>query len=109
MVCVTERPAPGFLPVRISRIPVKRRGSPGEAWEYDEEPGGILHVTPSVRLSTTRPDPNDKEKWLEVELFHNGGEWRIPFVRWSAFPDKTDEDSAHPLCRRLNAQFFPEP
>lgn len=89
----------------IGRIAVRPRGMPHPpdrpSWEYDVQ-GELLHVTPSVRTSTTVPIEGSKEN-REVELFHNSGDWHIPFVRWSAHPEEHEVGEGRwSYCYRLN-------
>lgn len=64
----------------LSTIPVRpeETAEPANAWTYRIE-GEIIHVKPSLRISTTRPSKTNPEVMEPVELFHNTGEWSIPF------------------------------
>ena len=70
----------------LVRIPVRLRGTPDRTpstLEYDLQ-GDMIHVTPSLKVSTRRPPEGDPDalhdKWVDVELFHNGGDWRVRVV-----------------------------
>lgn len=108
IVCVAEDPAKS-RPF-IGRINVRRRGTPATAspqWEYDQH-GSVLDVSPSVRTYTTVPIEGSKEN-REVELFHNGTPWQIPFVRWSEvyLPDDDADRGRWEHCRRINEHLLP--
>lgn len=93
----------------IGRINVRKRGTPHPpdrpSWEYDERPGGILHVTPSVRTSTTIPIEGSKEN-REIELFHNSGDWTVLFVRRTATNPEDPEEGRWSYCHRLNEELL---
>lgn len=98
--------------VTIVKIPVRPRGTPAGVpaeWEFDIQ-GAEIHVTPSVRITTTRPVPgtekDPKGPMREVELFHNGADWRIRFVLWSTAPDKLPDDHPWQYWRRANADLL---
>jgi hypothetical protein len=93
----------------LVRIPMRPRGTPrtkAKEWEYDIQ-GDEIHVTPSVRISVNIPQPGQEDKFPEVfreiELFHNGGDWRVRFVLWSAAADKLPDDHPWDYWRRHNA------
>ncbi len=93
----------------IGRINVRKRGTPHPpdrpSWEYDEPTPGILHVTPSVRTTTTVPIEGSEEN-KEVELFHNSGDWTVSFVRWSASGRTEGEDGRWSYCHELDAELL---
>lgn len=97
--------------VVTGRIPVRLRGTPetGKTWEYDIC-GDVIHVTPSLLIETTRPVPGTEKvpngPMREVELFHNGSDWRVKFVRYD--PAVHGPNGAWSLWRKLNAEFFPD-
>lgn len=105
IVCVAEDPRKSGP--FIGRLNVRRRGEPHPpdrpSWEYDEPAPGLLRVTPSVRVSTTRPIPGSPDN-EEIETFHNGGDWTVKFVRWSALglPDGPDDPGRWTYCNELN-------
>lgn len=65
--------SPGRRFVEMASIRVYRRGepkAPAPSWQYEED-GDWLNVSPSVN-------------WLDGQggsVFHNGGQWRVRFVR----------------------------
>ncbi len=98
--------------VTIVMIPVRPRGSPRTApaeWEFDVQ-GDLIHVTPSVRLSVNLPVPGRADEFPKVhlvrELFHNGGDWTVRFVLWSAAADKLPDDHPWDYWRRANADLL---
>jgi hypothetical protein len=104
-VCVPDKAAHTELnEAFIERLPVRLQGTPKAQepqWEYRAE-GNLLNVSPSVRVSTTLPIPNSPDNRV-VELFHNGGQWSIPFVRWSEIAAGRSEDSQWLACHEMNA------
>lgn len=92
----------------IQRLPVRVAGSLRvfePQWEYCVA-GDVLQMSPSVRVSTKRPHPSfpdDDTKDQEIELFHNGRTWSIPFVRWSEIAGGRAENSRWLACHELNA------
>lgn len=93
----------------IGRIAVRPRGTPHPpdrpSWEFDVQ-GNLLHVTPSVRTSTTVPIEGSKENRV-VELFHNSGDWHVAFVRWSQVPEEDRMDAGrNSYCHRINAHIL---
>lgn len=58
---------------RVCTIPVVARGLPhvGREWDYEQHAGGKLKVTPSLRMLAWKDG--------EPDLFHNDGEWWIPY------------------------------
>jgi hypothetical protein len=59
-------------------------------WKYEVK-GDRLHVTPSVRISTTRPKGEGTEL---VEIFHNEGAWSVAFqdhTNRAEFPHASDQ------------------
>ncbi len=69
LILKTEGKAP-----HVSSIPVYEKGQPepGYAWQY-EVVGDRLHITPSLRESTTGPSGE------LVEKFHNDYSWSVRF------------------------------
>jgi len=93
---------------QLVMIPLRERGTaPGATveWEYDIA-GDMIHVTPSVAISTNRPIVGREEEYPAVAepiaLFHNGGEWSVRYVRWSVAPDKLPDDHPWEYWRRVN-------
>lgn len=43
------------------------KSKPG--WSLNRAPGG-WQVSPSILISTRRPDPADPDKWIDIELWH---------------------------------------
>jgi hypothetical protein len=77
--------------VSVESIPAYPQGHPkpaAAAWSYVER-GDILHVNPSVKLSTTNPDR---------ELFHNAASWTVKFFRYAP----SDDSDAWSYCAALN-------
>lgn len=65
-------------------INVHQKGTPpttSPSWEYEVK-GDQLDVTPSVRISTTKPSASDPNVMEPVELFHNDGKWSVKFVEF---------------------------
>lgn len=109
-VCVPDGPGWGSRTPFIQRLPVRAAGTvKGQEpqWEYMVE-GNMLRVRPSVRVSTTAPEGEEPNVvMVEPELFHNAGEWVIPFVRWSEIGRGRADDSRWQVCHELNAHLFP--
>lgn len=109
-VCVPDGPGWGARVPFIQRLPVRPSGTPEQtkpSWEYTIA-GNMLTGRPSVRVSTTAPEGEEPNVvMVEHELFHSGGIWDIPFVRWSEIAAARVEDSRWLACRDLNPQFFP--
>lgn len=70
------KPMLGSIPVRVRGTPENGRTS----WEYDIH-GDTIHVTPSLKMSQRRPHPENKDAWVDTEIFHNGADWRVKFER----------------------------
>lgn len=74
---------------RREALPVYPKGSAKPAtcaWEYEIR-GEIIHVCPSVKISTTRPSKTNRDVNEDVELFHNDREWSIPFKEFLHLPE----------------------
>lgn len=101
VICV---PTPGKGPPFITRIPVRRASlphAPGPEWAYTER-ANLLDVTPSLLVRSTRPIPGSPLN-QEFELFHNGGFWTVPFLRWSTHQnDPGAAEGCWDWCRALN-------
>lgn len=79
-----------------SAVPVRPKGTPAKqySWEYELK-DDMIHVTPSLRISTTKP-LGDENK--EVELFHSDGAWSVKFQEF--FPGECEQ--ADDLFNKLN-------
>lgn len=111
-VCVDGRhPGAWAFGNFIERIAVRPAGTPHPpgvpSWEY-RVAGDVLHLTPSLRVSTSKPhDPCDeKSPMVPVEMFHTALHWSVPFVRWSAIAKDEPADSRWEACRRRNASLL---
>lgn len=79
-----------------SAVPIRPKGTPADkySWEYEIK-DDTIHVTPSLRISTTRPRGNANEP---VELFHSDGVWSVKFKEF--FPREYED--AYALFKILN-------
>ncbi len=68
--------------LRREDLPVHPKGNPGPtshpSWEYEIK-GDTLHVSPSVRIRTTKPSETHPDRMDPVELFHSDGAWSVKF------------------------------
>lgn len=77
-------------------IPVRPAGSPEVpgtiTWEFKVN-HAELDMKPSVRMCHALSYTNDvPPKPIWTEFFHNEGQWRVIFVRWTKRPDFTQEN-----------------
>jgi hypothetical protein len=79
-----------------SAVPVRPKGTPDKqySWEYELK-DDMIHVTPSLKISTTRPLGDENES---VELFHSDGAWSVKYVEF--FP--VDYEQSYDMFRKLN-------
>lgn len=111
VVCVPDRSKHpvGGEPF-ISRLPVRPASAPRGReieWHYEVD-GGELRVRPSVSVKTTRPIPGKPDNEV-VEIFHNGGDWRVRFVRYSEIYPAKSTEGAWSVCWDLNAAVLGHP
>jgi len=76
VLCVYKSgtPTPDTIPVHPKGTEPAKQPS----WAYEIK-GDTLHLTPSVRISTTRPSKTKPDEMENVELFHNDGSWSVKF------------------------------
>lgn len=111
MICCVGDPANGrgvhlgMIPVRLDSQP--ESVNPG-SWQYRVD-GDVLHVCPSVRMTTRRPLPGRMDEFPKVyqdlEQFHNGYQWSVRFIDYRALPAEAKEEGTYEMFWRLNAEY----
>ncbi len=93
-------------------IPVRPLGTqePASAWTYDIQ-GDVIHVSQSLKVSTSGPSVEHPKAPPSVEVFHNSGQWSVPFEEFTGEDPtgltKSPFSTAYDLFRSLNPEYDP--